>query len=113
MQATPVNMPPAYPLPGVQPLILPATSCYLQPALLGRHRSQCFNVQFHDVLDSLLKAVWPMQVFDLAEHRPGPVLEKVWQNLQHQIAKGDAAAEYMQRCVPFKRTAPALCTHLQ
>ena len=37
------------------------------------------------------------KVFDLAEHRPGPVLTKIWQNLQQRIAKGDAAAEHIQR----------------
>ncbi|KAK9860340.1 hypothetical protein WJX84_003520 [Apatococcus fuscideae] len=47
--------------------------------------------------ETLYQTLGHSQVFDLAEHRPGPVLEKVWQNLQHQIAKGDAAAEYMQR----------------
>ena len=46
---------------------------------------------------AVIETMIPAQVFDLAEHRPGPVLTKIWQNLQHQIAKGDAAAEHVIR----------------
>ncbi len=38
-----------------------------------------------------------VQVFDLAENRPGPVLTRIWQNLQRQIDNGDLAAEHIRK----------------
>ncbi|KAK9840512.1 hypothetical protein WJX84_002557 [Apatococcus fuscideae] len=46
--------------------------------------------------ETLYQTLGHSQVFDLAEHRPGPVLTKIWQNLQHQIARGDVAAEHVR-----------------
>lgn len=46
-----------------------------------------------DVAVSLLS----MQVFDLSEHRPGPVLKKIWENFEEQEKAGDQIAPILRR----------------
>ena len=38
-----------------------------------------------------------MQVFDLQEYRPGPVLKHIWENLAKQEQAGDQIAPIIRR----------------
>ena len=38
-----------------------------------------------------------VQVFDLQEYRPGPVLKKIWDNLKEREALGDQIAPIIAR----------------
>ncbi len=37
------------------------------------------------------------QVYDLQDHRPGPVLQRIWANLDAATAAGDPRADYYRR----------------